>query len=199
MTDERLREETTGTDDKSEFREKLDALIGKPTGGSGKATVAPDPVNQPMIRHWAHALGDMNPVYLDPGFAERSRFGGIVSPPVMLQAWTMPAPKIEGIAERGGVPMEMGKNPATFIEEAGYTGIVATNSEFEIDRYLKVGDVVSAETVLESVSAEKQTRLGKGRFVTWVTTYTVDGDRVGTQTFRILKFDPSGLFAEEGS
>src|SRR6478735_5487381 len=97
----------------SEFREKLDALIGQPTGGSGKPTVAPDPVNQ------------------DPEFAEKSRFGGIVSPPVMLQAWTMPAPKIEGIAERGGVPVDMGRNPASFIEEAGYTGIVATNSEFE--------------------------------------------------------------------
>ncbi|MGZ5394643.1 MAG: FAS1-like dehydratase domain-containing protein, partial [Mycobacterium sp.] len=125
----------------SEFRQKLDALIGQPTGGSGKATVAPDPVNQPMIRHWAHALDDMNPVYLDAEFAERSRFGGIVSPPVMLQTWTMPAPKIEGIAERGGVPMEMGHNPAAFIEKAGFTGIVATNSEFEIERYPRLGEI----------------------------------------------------------
>ncbi len=29
------------------------ALIGKPLGAP---TVAPDPVNQPMIRHWAAAL-----------------------------------------------------------------------------------------------------------------------------------------------
>ena len=104
MTDEHRE------DSKTDFRKKLDALIGQPTGGSGKPTVAPDPVNQPMIRHWAYALADMNPVYLDPEFAEKSRFGGIVSPPVMLQAWTMPAPKIEGIAERGGVPIEMGSN-----------------------------------------------------------------------------------------
>ncbi len=79
-----------------EFRAKLDALIGQPTGGSGKPTVAPDPVNQPMIRHWAYALDDMNPVYLDPEFAEKSRFGGIVSPPVMLQTWTMPAAQDRG-------------------------------------------------------------------------------------------------------
>ncbi len=189
MTDERLREETTGTDDKSEFREKLDALIGKPTGGSGKATVAPDPVNQPMIRHWAHALGDMNPVYLDPEFAERSRFGGIVSPPVMLQAWTMPAPKIEGIAERGGVPMEMGKNPATFIEEAGYTGIVATNSEFEIERYPRLGDVISATQVFEDISDEKKTSLGTGYFITWLSTYTdQNGEVLGRQRFRVFRF-----------
>ena len=102
-----------------------------------------------MIRHWAYALDDMNPVYLDPEFAEKSRFGGIVSPPVMLQTWTMPAPKIEGIAERGGVPMEMGRNPASFIEDAGFTSIVATNSEFEIERYPRLGDVISVTQAFE--------------------------------------------------
>lgn len=187
MTDERLREEATTTD--SEFRQKLDALIGQPTGGSGKLTVAPDPVNQPMIRHWAHALDDMNPVYLDAEFADNSRFGGIVSPPVMLQTWTMPAPKIEGIAERGGVPMEMGHNPAAFIEEAGFTGIVATNSEFEIERYPRLDDVISVTQVFEDISDEKKTALGTGHFITWLSTYTdQDGEIVGRQRFRVFRF-----------
>ena len=124
---------------KAEFRKRLDELVGKPTG-SGKPMVAPDPVNQPMIRHWAYALEDMNPVYLDPEFAARSRFGGIVSPPVMLQTWTMAPPKIGGIAERGGVPVEIRENPMAFLDEAGYTGTVATNSEFEIERYPRLGD-----------------------------------------------------------
>jgi hypothetical protein len=174
--------------DKSEFREKLDALIGKPTG-SGKPTVAPDPVNQPMIRHWAYALDDMNPVYLDPEFAEKSRFGGIVSPPVMLQTWTMPAPKIEGIAERGGVPMVMKHNPSAFIEEAGFTGIVATNSEFEIERYPRLGDVISVTQEFEEISDEKTTSLGTGHFITWVSTYTDQyGEVLGKQRFRVFRF-----------
>ena len=175
----------------TEFRQKLDALIGQPTGGSGRPTVAPDPVNQPMIRHWAYALADMNPVYLDPEFAEKSRFGGIVSPPVMLQAWTMPAPKIEGIAERGGVPIEMdkNKNPAAFIEEAGFTGIVATNSEFEIERYPRLGDVISVTQEYEHISDEKKTSLGTGHFVTWLSTYTdQNGEVLGRQRFRVFRF-----------
>jgi uncharacterized protein len=186
------------TSDRTGFREKLDALIGKPTGRSGKPTVAPDPVNQPMIRHWAHALADMNPVYLDPVFAEKSRFGGIVSPPVMLQAWTMPAPKIEGIAERGGVPIEIdkSKNPAEFINDAGFTGIVATNSEFEIERYPRLGDVISVTTVYEDISDEKKTSLGTGHFVTWLSTYTDQhGEVLGRQRFRVFRFKagaPSG-------
>ncbi|MEJ2343431.1 MAG: MaoC family dehydratase N-terminal domain-containing protein [Gemmatimonadales bacterium] len=175
---------------KAEFRKRLDELVGKPTG-SGKPMVAPDPVNQAMIRHWCYALEDMNPVYLDPEFAARSRFGGIVSPPVMLQSWTMAPPKISGIAERGGVPIEIRENPMAFIDEAGFIGTVATNSEFEMERYPKLGDLLSATTVIESVSEEKKTALGTGHFLTWVTTYTDEqGEVVGRQRFRILRFKP---------
>ena len=80
------------------------------------------------------------------------------------------------------------------LDGAGYVGTLATNSEFEILRYLKIGDTVSAETVVESVSPEKQTRLGPGRFLTWITTYRDGaGETVGAQTFRILKFKPEGF------
>ena len=79
------------------------------------------------------------------------------------------------------------------LDEAGFVGTLASNSEFEIVRYLRVGDVVSGTTVLESVSPQKQTRIGPGYFVTWVTTYTdADGEVVGLQRFRILKFRPEG-------
>ena len=172
----------------SNFQQKLDELVGTPTG-SGKPAVAPDPVNQPMIRHWAYALDDMNPVYLDPEFAAKSRFGSIVSSPVMLQTWTMAPPKIAGIAERGGVPIELKRNPMKFIEEAGFTGTVATNSEFEIERYPKLGDVITSTTVIEQVSGEKKTAMGVGHFVTWVTTYCgQDGEVLGRQRFRVLRF-----------
>lgn len=145
-----------------------------------------------MIRHWAAAFEDHNPVYTDPDAAAASRFGGIVSPPLMLQTWTMPTPQITGIAERGGSPVETeGESPLAVLDEAGFTGTLASNSEFEFERYLRLGEVVSATTVIESISDEKQTRLGPGHFVTWVTTYCAsDGEVVGRQRFRILKFKP---------
>ncbi|MGZ4755940.1 MAG: FAS1-like dehydratase domain-containing protein [Acidimicrobiia bacterium] len=178
----------------------LAALVGKPISFGGP-NIAPDPVNQPMIRHWAAAFEDANPVYVDADAAAASRHGEIVAPPLMLQTWTMATPKITGIRERGGSPVEgQGAAVLRLLDEAGFVGTLATNSEFEIDRYLHLGEVVSAETVLESVSPEKRTRLGAGRFVTWVTTYTDgSGERVGRQTFRILKFDPSGLMDGGGS
>ena len=176
----------------TDLHDKLKALVGQHTGGSAKPSLAPDPVNQPMIRHWAYALDDMNPVYLDPEFAAKSRFGGIVSPPVMLQTWTMPAPKLEGIGERGGSPLEITNNPTAFLDEAGYTSIVATNSEFEINRYPRLGDVISATSVYEEVSDEKTTALGTGFFVTWVLTYSDQhGEVLGRQRFRVLRFKPA--------
>jgi MaoC dehydratase-like protein len=144
-----------------------------------------------MIRHWAAAFEDENPVYTDPGFAARTRFGDIVAPPLMLQTWTMPTPKISGIAERGGSPTEGGDNPLAPLDEAGFTATLATNSEFEVLRYLRLGETVSATTILESVSERKNTRLGPGHFITWATTYRDgNGEVVGRQLFRMLKFRP---------
>lgn len=175
-------------DAKDALRQRLDDLIGKPVG-SGQPVKAPDPVNPAMIRHWAYALNDMNPAYLDPEWAAQSRYGGIVSPPVMLQSWTMAPPKLEGIHERGGVPVEIKQNPLQFLADAGYTGTVATNSEFEIERYPRVGDEITAETVFETISDEKKTAMGYGFFVTWITTYRDQhGDVIGRQRFRTLRF-----------
>jgi hypothetical protein len=49
-----------------EVRERLEVYVGKPIG---PPSVAPDPVNLPMIRHWVDALDDRNPVYLDEAAA----------------------------------------------------------------------------------------------------------------------------------
>ena len=167
-----------------EFR----ALIGKPIG---TPAVAPDPVNQPMIRHWAAAFEDHNPVYTDPERAASSRFEGIVAPPMMLQTWTMATPKISGIAERGGSPVEATANPLAGLDQAGFIATLATNSEVEIVRYLRLGECITSTMEIESVSEEKQTRIGRGHFITWVTTYRDErGDVVGRQMFRILKFVP---------
>jgi acyl dehydratase len=174
-----------------DFDGQIQALVGREVG-TGEA---PDPVNQPMIRHWAAAFEDGNPVYVDEAAAAASRHGAIVAPPLMLQTWTMATPKITGMAERGGSPVETdGPGFMAVFEEAGFTGTLAVNSEFEIDRYLHLGEIVTSSTTIEAVSEQKQTRLGAGHFLTWVTEYVdQDGEPVGRQRFRILKFRPEGV------
>src|SRR5262245_61146843 len=135
--------------------DQLAALVGKPIGDTGPS-LAPDAVNEPMIRHWAAAFEDWNPVYTDADAARKSRFGAIVAPPLMLQTWTMATPRITGMAERGGSPVEGGRaGVLDLLDKAGFIATLASNSEFEIVRYLKLGDTVSGTTVLESVSPEK--------------------------------------------
>ena len=163
----------------------------------GPPAEAPEPVNTTMMGHWVDALDDRNPVYQDAELAATTRFGSVVAPPAMLQTWTMPRPRIEGIAERGGAPTEMkSENVVTTLDKAGYVGTLATNSELEFQRYLRPGDRLQTRNELESISERKKTALGLGYFVTWITTYTDDKDEVvGRQLFRILKFDPATMGA----
>jgi hypothetical protein len=173
-------------------RARLEKYVGQPMGPD---SVAPDPVNVPMIRHWVAALDDRNPVYLDEELAKKTRHGGLVAPPAMLQTWSMPSPKLEGIAERGGSPVEIDSdNVIRALDREGFTGTLATNSELEFVRYLRPGDLLHVSSALESISARKTTGLGQGYFVTWVTSYhTPDGELVGRQLFRIFKFDPKTI------
>jgi len=173
------------------LRARVEEWLGKPLSSSGPS-YAPDEVNLPMIRHWVDALDDRNPVYLDAEQAAATRFGGIVAPPAMLQTWTMARPRIEGIAARGGAADEIDpESPIALLATGGYPGTLATNSELEFERYLRLGDRLVSSTVLESISERKVTKLGQGYFVTWVTTYADErGEVVGRQRFRIYKFAP---------
>jgi hypothetical protein len=172
------------------LRDELLTKIGKPMGLSGPS-VAPDAVNIPMIRHWVDALDDRNPAY-DEGTAGSTRYGGIVAPPAMLQTWTMGRPTIEGIRERGGSAGEVGADsPLAVLAAAGFTGTLATNSVLTFDRYLRVGDLLTSDTALESVSEQKHTGLGKGYFIAWSNNlYDKTGDPVGNQLFTVFKFSP---------
>ena len=166
--------------DETPLLERLRARIGT----QNPPDVARDPVNVAMIRHWCDAMTDANPVYTDPDRAAKSIHGGIVAPPAMLNAWTMP-----GLPGRRGNDPSM--NPLRALDAAGFTSVIATNSEHEYVRYLRLGDLLHGQSELVDVSEEKQTTLGLGHFVTSRTSYrTQSGEQVGRMFFRLLKFRP---------
>ena len=173
---------STETDERAAFLTRLRAFEGLEVD----VEVGADPVNQPMIRHWVEAMGDENPIYVDPDAAAHSVHGEVIPPPVMLQAWVM-----RGIKPRpasGGSPRD---ELMRLLDEAGFSSVVATNCEQEYDRMLHLGDHLQTRTVIDSVSEEKQTGLGIGHFVTTRVEYeTVDGESVARMLFRILKFRP---------
>ncbi|MEU9332968.1 OB-fold domain-containing protein [Streptomyces sp. NPDC048290] len=153
---------------------RLTAYEGLP---AAVATPGKDPVNRPMIRHWCEALGDTNPAYTGPD---------AVAPPTMLQVWTMGG--LSGHPGRAAPFDEL----LALLDAAGCTSVVATDCEQEYPRPLRPGDEITFDTVIESVTGPKTTRLGTGYFVTTRTEIrTTDGALAGTHRFRILKYAPA--------
>jgi len=167
----------------AEFLAELKAFEGRPVG---PPFTGPDAVNAPMIRHWCEAMGDTLVVYTDEKAAEASVHGGIIAPPTMVQVWEM-----RGYRPRtDGGPSEQDRLLG-LLEGHGFTSVVATDCEQEYHRELRPGDVVTVESVIESVSDEKATALGAGHFVTSKLTYRdAAGEIVATQLWRMLKFKP---------
>lgn len=173
------------------YEERLQAFTGRELRA---ATPAQDPVNQPMIRHWAEAMGDTNPVYTDAEAARATGRAGVVAPASMVQAWTM-----RGYAATVDPP-EGGTGGfdelVALLDEGGYSSVVATDSEFTFLRELAPGDHIAVRESVESVSAEKKTGIGTGRFVTTLKTYTDgQGETVATQRWRTLRFRPAAAAA----
>ncbi len=177
---------TTDDDTEAAIRE---AAARVAAAGESTPRPAPDPVNVPMIRHWVQAMGDTNPVYLDAEAATRSVHGGLVAPPAMAQVWTMPGlQRPNGRGRGSGDPLgEM----SAVLDEAGFTSVVATNSEQEYYRYLRPGEQLTVRSSLEGVTGPKRTALGEGWFVTTRSTWYVGSEAVASMRFRVLKFKPS--------
>jgi 3-oxo-4,17-pregnadiene-20-carboxyl-CoA hydratase alpha subunit len=164
--------------------ERLQSFVGM---ASGEPLIGRDPVNEAQIRQWCDAIDDRLPVYIDPAAAAKSVHGGLVAPPTMLQAWTMPGLRPERTLGPGAPMPQL----LEVLDDAGFPAIVATNCDQEYARYLRPGDRITATTVIESVSEEKRTALGQGHFITTLIAYTdQDGGTVGTQRFRLLKYRP---------
>ncbi|MFD6285185.1 bifunctional MaoC family dehydratase N-terminal/OB-fold nucleic acid binding domain-containing protein [Streptomyces sp. NPDC060205] len=148
-------------------------------GGVGK-----DLVNEPMIRHWCEAMGDTSPAYAG---------ADAVAPATMLQAWTMGG--LSGHGGRSEAYVEM----LGLLDAAGYTSVVATDCEQEYLRLLRPGDRITFDSVIESVSERKTTKLGTGYFITTRTDVRAGGELAGTHRFRILKYVPAGRRRTDGA
>ncbi|GAB3741613.1 bifunctional MaoC family dehydratase N-terminal/OB-fold nucleic acid binding domain-containing protein [Nocardiopsis nanhaiensis] len=169
----------------ADYEGRLGTFVGRELGPPRPGQ---DPVNRPMVRHWVEAMGDTNPVYLDDRAARDTGRDGAVAPASMVQAWTM-----RGYAATADPPPEGDgfQELVDLLAEAGYTSVVATDSEFEFHRELVPGDHVDVHEVVESISPEKTTALGTGRFVTTLKTYRdTEGAVVATQRWRTLRFRP---------
>ena len=152
----------------------LEAAARIRAAGPSARRTARDPVNQPMINNWTEALGDQNPVYSQG-----------ISPPAMIQVWTMP-----GLHGERAADDPLGQM-MTVLDTEGYTSVVATNCEQTYHRYLSVGEQVAVTTALVDVVGPKATALGEGWFVTTRNSWYVGDELIAEMLFRVLKFKPA--------
>jgi uncharacterized OB-fold protein len=102
----------------------------------------------------------------------------------MLQVWTMGG--LGGHDRRTSAYQEL----LALLDEAGCTSVVATDCEQEYLRPLRPGDTITFDTVIETVTGPKSTRLGPGWFLTTRTDIRADGHLAGVHRLRVLKYAP---------
>ena len=135
-----------------------------------------------MVQHFCAMTRDGNPSYWDLDLAT-AQWGGIVAPPAMLVTWLMspdwspsagaPEPMLPARIPLPGPSMINGSNDTTF------------------HRPVLVGDRLSVEEQLVSVSDLKTTRLGGGHFLETLSVFHNQRDELVAEVTNVLfRFTP---------
>jgi len=119
------------------------------------------PVEHGYIWNTCAAVQNGNPIFWEPGVADEIT-GGPIAPPTMLSVWMRkhwwtPTRPTEGLALQAHFDMK---------ELLGLPEAIISENTIVFHEAVRVGDVIGSCQRLRSVSDEKTTKLGTGRF--WV-------------------------------
>jgi acyl dehydratase len=114
-------------------------------------------VEEGAIQRYAQAIGDPNPLYNDPDFARKAKYGRLLAPPGFT-GWPVKAGRLSerliGSLAKAGAPSRL----------------LDGGIEFEFIETIGAGDVLTATTKIANIT-ERETRLGKTMFTTLETTF----------------------------
>jgi acyl dehydratase len=143
------------------------------------------PVSEWPIVAWCRAMGDENPVYRDRSAARSHGHEDVFAPPVMMYSFTMPGLSTETRHEGLLATLRRG------LSKHGFDSVLAVNYEQEFITPVRLGDRLTREARLESMSDEKSTSVGAGYFVVLADKIVNQkGELVGNQKLRTLFFRP---------
>ena len=114
-------------------------------------------VEEGAIQRYAKAIGDHNPLFNDPDFASKTKYGRLLAPPGFT-GWPVKA------------GLDMFKLVESLVKAGAPSRLLDGGVEFEFFEPVGAGDVLTATTKIAKV-AERETSLGKTMFTTLETTF----------------------------
>ena len=118
----------------------------------GREVTITDPfeVEKGMLRRFAIATGDADPLYHDDEYAKSSQHGEIVAPPTFVFEWNHWGHGVGSSEDQGGTPLkEAGPRPQGLRAE----------SDYEIIEPARPGDIITTTSTITEVY-EKEGRSG---------------------------------------
>ncbi|MBA3655604.1 MAG: MaoC family dehydratase N-terminal domain-containing protein [Actinobacteria bacterium] len=137
------------------------------------------PVERGYIWTSCASVENRNPLFWDDDVAEAIT-GGPIAPPTMLSVWFRPHHWAPGRTEQA-LPLQVHFD---LKEQYGLPEAVMTDNTIVFYEPIRPGDVITSAQVLKSVSDEKTTKLGTGRFWVIDVEYTnQNGALVGVESY----------------
>lgn len=175
-----------------DLEKRLSVFVGEEAEPPRVARYA---VNEAMIRNWAEAHDDSNPIYVDAAAARVAGRHDVICPPAMVSTWVMAGYRryreVQRLRGAGATEDFAWSRLLSQLDEAGFSSVVATNLEQEYIRELHPGDHVTAHFTIESIKPFKRTALGLGCFLTLHKRYVDQhGELLVQERFRLLRFNP---------
>ena len=121
--------------------EELAPILERLSARAGTTTAATTTeVDRSMIRRFARAVGEDNPLHHDEAFARASRFGTLVAPPTFVAAF------IEG------------HFPEIVVQDLPFERMLHAHDEISMSRPIRAGDVVTAFARYEGAQVKRSAR-----------------------------------------
>jgi acyl dehydratase len=136
---------------------EIDALVGTVQ----YEETAEFPVEQGYVWTSCASVENGNPLFWDPAVAEELT-GGPIAPPTMISTWFRPHHWAPGRSEQK-LPLQIHFD---LKDKLGLPEAVMSDNSIVFHEPVRPGDLLSTRQILRSVSDEKTTKLGTGRF--WV-------------------------------
>lgn len=145
-----------------EFEKVKQECIGK----ESTIVKARYPVEYEPIRRYCQMVDNANPLFLDPDYARKTKYGGVISPPAMVPIFAT-----TGAMPNPWPPVDESQLPLAVLKEVPVRGsaVINMSQDLEFLKPVRVGDQLSAKERVVNIY-EKSIRLDPKAI--WVLTET---------------------------